>query len=216
MGENLKLSTAACGLQFLSWAFCLILRLRSQITGFSFRVTAFSFRIRAYSFRIRGFSFRIRVLVSEPGVFSFRIFLVSESGFLVSESGVLVSESGVLVSEPGVLVSESGVLVSEPGRHRQRAGIGSHSCLGSIHVVQKPKWNCCFTFSALPKKQPWIPCAHFSVGLNMRALRPCPNIIWHFLGRVFQSFADMKQRPGAVATYTTIGWWGHVSPMLDS
>ena len=117
MGENLKLSTAACGLQFLSWAFCLILRLRSQITGFSFRVTAFSFRIRAYSFRIRGFSFRIRVLVSEPGVFSFRIFLVSESGFLVSESGVLVSESGVLVSEPGVLVSESGVLVSEPGRH---------------------------------------------------------------------------------------------------
>ena len=80
MGENLKLSTAACGLQFLSWAFCLILRLRSQITGFSFRVTAFSFRIRAYSFRIRGFSFRIRVLVSEPGVFSFRIFLVSESG----------------------------------------------------------------------------------------------------------------------------------------
>ena len=100
-----------------SWAFWLILRLRSQITGFNFRVTVFSFRLRAYSFRIRGFSFRIRVLVSEPGVFSFRIFLVSESWVLVSESVVLVSESCVLVSEPGVVVSESGVLVSEPGRH---------------------------------------------------------------------------------------------------
>ena len=80
-------------------AFCLILR--SRITGCSFRVTSFSFRIRGFSFRIWVFSFRIRVLVSEPGVFSFRIFFVSESGVLVSESGVLVSESGVLVSEPG-------------------------------------------------------------------------------------------------------------------
>ena len=110
---------------FFCLAFCLILR--SRITGCSFRVTSFSFRIRGFSFRIWVFSFRIRVLVSEPGVFSFRI-------FFVSESGVLVSESGVLVSESGVLVSESGVLVSEPGRHQhqQKTFVNRHFQKGNL------------------------------------------------------------------------------------
>ena len=62
-------------------------------------------------------SWQLMLFMSQPGVFSFRKFVVSEPGVLVSEPGFLVSESGVLVSEPGVLVSEPGVLVSESGRH---------------------------------------------------------------------------------------------------
>lgn len=84
-----------------------------------------------------------------------------------------------------------------------QAGLGSHSCPKNPSGTVVSHFLRCQRSSHeyLVHTSQWAE--------MMSALRT----LWHFLERVFQSFADIKQRPGAVAAYTTIGWGGHVSPI---